>query len=72
MIIIMITIMTILVIMSTMNLILTKIMTNFLFVIRIIIIIYGNFLFIKIFIDLILNWKNHFYIFHNHIFIIII
>jgi len=55
MIIIMITIMTILVIMSTMNLILTKIMTNFLFVIRIIIIIYGNFLFIKIFIDLILN-----------------
>ncbi len=54
MIIIMITIMTILVIMSTMNLILTKIMTNFLFVIRIIIIIYGNFLFIKIFIDQIL------------------
>ena len=54
MIIIKITIMTILMIMSTMNLILTKIMTHYLFVIRIIIIIYGNFLFIKIFIDQIL------------------
>jgi hypothetical protein len=54
MIIIKITIMTILVIMSTMNFILTKIMTHYLFVIRIIIIIFGNFLFIKIFIDQIL------------------